>query len=655
MNAPADSHVVLCGLGGVGWRVLECLASSAVPVVAVDTTADPADPRLAGVRLVRGDCRSATVLAEAGVDRARGVVITTSDDLLNLSCGLLVRRLAPHARIVLRMFNQNLVSRLGNAVPNVAALSVSALSAPLLAMTALTGEILAAFPAGNTRRQVAEITLTGDPTPPELGRAIGPGRRCSLVAHVPAGQPPRLLPDIPPGETFGPGDRLVAAGEPHDIRRLLEPGWDSLSDVRWAGRLRRFGRVVYRTVAEIEMPVKVCAAALLVVVLGSASTYHYGLDHSWPDGLYQTISVIFTGSDLAGRQYEGWGKVFVSLLKMFGTVTVAAFTAIFTNYLLRARLGGVFEVRRIPDGGHVLVIGLGNVGYRVVEELDRLGERPVVIERRADNPFVPNCRRQGVPVLIGDATLRDTLQQARAATARAVIACTSADLVNLEIALLVAELNDRQRVVVRLGDSELAETARTAAGVRMAFSLPELTAPAFVAGLLGDRVLSMFPVAGRMLVAVELTVQPDDAVLAGRSLRAVAIDYGLAPVAVVGAGGQPRDVDVSDRLTAGDRLVAVTTVANLERLTRRQPAAAEWSVEVAAFPPWAREGLVQRVRVLRTLTQADAEAAVAAVPFVLATGQTRGEAEELLAVLQRDKVSARLSGPPAERESGITG
>ena len=58
----------------------------------------------------------------------------------------------------------------------------------------------------------------------------------------------------------------------------------------------------------------------------------------------------------------------------------AAFTAIVTNYLLRARLRGALEVRRIPDGGHIVVCGLSPVGFRVVEELVQDGQRPVVIE-----------------------------------------------------------------------------------------------------------------------------------------------------------------------------------------------------------------------------------------------------------------------------------
>ena len=111
-----DGPVLLCGLGRVGWRVLDCLRTAGVPVVVVDTVADPADPRLAGVRVIRADCRDGAVLTDAGVREARGVIVVTSDDLVNISCALLVRRLAPDVRIVLRMFNQNLVARLGKAV-----------------------------------------------------------------------------------------------------------------------------------------------------------------------------------------------------------------------------------------------------------------------------------------------------------------------------------------------------------------------------------------------------------------------------------------------------------------------------------------------------------------------------------------------------------
>ena len=157
-----ERPVVLCGLGQVGWRVLESVRAAGLPVVAVDLNTAPDDPRLRGVRSVKGDCRRAEVLEEAGIRDAGAVVIVTSDDLVNVSTALLVRKLNPTARIVVRMFNQNLLDRLGGAVKNTVALSVSGLTAPLLALTAVTGDALGAFQLDDGPRQVSELVVARD-------------------------------------------------------------------------------------------------------------------------------------------------------------------------------------------------------------------------------------------------------------------------------------------------------------------------------------------------------------------------------------------------------------------------------------------------------------------------------------------------------------
>src|SRR5688500_5326245 len=122
-----ERPVVLCGLGRVGWRVLDSLRAAGIPVVVINIKDETDDPRLAGVTVFKGDCRRHELLEAAGVKGARGVVIVTSDDLVNISTALLVRKLNPTVRIVVRMFNQNLISRFGVAVKNTVALSVSAL------------------------------------------------------------------------------------------------------------------------------------------------------------------------------------------------------------------------------------------------------------------------------------------------------------------------------------------------------------------------------------------------------------------------------------------------------------------------------------------------------------------------------------------------
>src|SRR5262245_64435953 len=117
-----DRPVIVCGLGRVGRRVLEYLHAAQIPVVVIDPRLDLAGLP-PGVRGIVGDCRRADVLTEAEVASARGVLVATSDDLINLATTLTVRRLNPEARIVVRLFNQNLIPRLGKAVHNITALS----------------------------------------------------------------------------------------------------------------------------------------------------------------------------------------------------------------------------------------------------------------------------------------------------------------------------------------------------------------------------------------------------------------------------------------------------------------------------------------------------------------------------------------------------
>jgi Trk K+ transport system NAD-binding subunit len=564
-----DRPVVLCGLGRVGWRVLESLRAAGQSVTVIDTNLSSGDPRLTGVTALKGDCRRPEVLEQAGVRDARGVLIVTSDDLVNVSAALLVRRLNPTARIVVRMFNQNLLGRLGAAVRNTVALSVSALTAPLLALTAATGDTIGAFKLDRGPQQVSELTVSVDSE--LVGRKLGDfcaACRLTPVAYIPVLGSPRLLLDVPADTPLSLGDRVVVTGDPAALRPLLERArGEILPGVQWAGTLRRWVRTVRRTLAEVDLAVKAATLVLLLTLLASTLTYRFALGASWGDGLYQTVSIAATGSDMGGANLPEWAKVFLSLLKLLGAALIAGFTAIFTNYLIRARLGGALEVRRVPDGGHVVVCGLGNVGYRCVEELVAIGERVVAIDRTNDNPFIATCRRKGVPTFVGDATIPEVLRQAKTDTAKAVIAATSSELANLEIALLVRELNPGRRVVVRLSDAQFAQALRDAADIRDAVSVPTLAAPAFAAALFGDRVQTLITAAGRSLAVVEFVVQAEDPCLDGKMLREALRDYNFLPLAV--NGREP--AVVSDHcLKPGDRLTAMMELPDLERLLRRE-------------------------------------------------------------------------------------
>jgi hypothetical protein len=206
---------------------------------------------------------------------------------------------------------------------------------------------------------------------------------------------------------------------------------------------------------------------------------------------------------------------------------------------------------------------------------------------------------------------------------------------------LVRELNPQQRVVLLLNDPQFAQMLREAADIRLAVAVPALAAPAFVAGLFGDRVASVFLLRERLFAVLDIVIGEQDP-FAGAAIRAVAVDYRLVPVALVrSTGPAPRPL-LAGRLHADDRLIAIIAMADLDRLLRRQPMSAAWSVDVTAFPLPKRAWLVGLVRTIAGLGATEAEQALDHLPLRLAASLTRGQAEDLLAQLLRERVTARL-------------
>ncbi len=572
------AHFILCGLGKVGERVLLQLRATGADAVVIDTVCRAGDPRLHGATVVVGDCRQPEVLSQAGLDCADGVLVLTSDDLVNLSAALMVRHLNPDVRIVVRMFNQNLIGKLGEAARNICALSTSALAAPLLALLARTGEALSLFHLENgEQHQVAEITV--HPQSPLIGQSLAQLAELHQVqwlGHQRENQPLALLRDVSLDAQVAERDRLIVSGPHERIEPLRAEGENvSLPELLWAGLTKRFLRVFSRVFGAIDLPVKICTGLFVGVILGSVLVFHLGMKNdTLVDAFYRTISLLATGADMRGNEVDPgtWQKAFISGLRLVGTALTAAFTALLTNYLLRAKLGGAFEVRRVPESGHFVVCGLGNVGFRVVEELLAQGEQVVVLERSADAPFIPAARRLGAAVIVGNATIAEVLRQAHVASARAVVAATSNDLANIEIGFQVREMAPQQRVVLRLLDAGLAQTLRRAANVRLAVSIPELAAPAFVAALHGDQVRSVLQVEGRILTVCELHVldQDHDLPLRETPLAPLAQTYRFVALSLLGADRQPRPLAATEPLRLGDRLTLVIAFEDLQPLLRRE-------------------------------------------------------------------------------------
>jgi voltage-gated potassium channel Kch len=113
----AAGHVVVCGLGRLGFGVVRLLKGH-VPILVIDKgervhyadepvmTADPSIP------IIRGDMTIKRVLRQACVDRAAAVLVLTPSDTENLETAMLVHEMNPGVRIVMRINNSRISRRL---------------------------------------------------------------------------------------------------------------------------------------------------------------------------------------------------------------------------------------------------------------------------------------------------------------------------------------------------------------------------------------------------------------------------------------------------------------------------------------------------------------------------------------------------------------
>jgi voltage-gated potassium channel len=178
---------------------------------------------------------------------------------------------------------------------------------------------------------------------------------------------------------------------------------------------------------------------------------------------------------------------------------------------------------------HIIVCGLGKVGYRVAKHLLELGEDVVGIEVQEKGRFVAAVRDLNVPVLIADVREGDILDKANVRQAAAIVCCTQDDLTNLDAALDARERNPHIKVVLRMFDSQLAERVRKGFGIHTAFSASALAAPVFAAAATRAKIDYSFYVGDLLMNVSQVTIQ-EGSPLVGITIARLEKDLDLSAI-----------------------------------------------------------------------------------------------------------------------------
>lgn len=154
---------------------------------------------------------------------------------------------------------------------------------------------------------------------------------------------------------------------------------------------------------------------------------------------------------------------------------------------------------------HVVLIGLGHLGFRVANHLFSMGQDVVVIELNPKADLVNSVRDLGIPVIEDDGTRESALKGAGILKARAIILCTQNDSLNLKMALKARSLNPSINVVLRIFDDDFAFALEKQFGF-IAISATGTASPVFAAAAAGVDMTRPITVEGQALNLASLAV-----------------------------------------------------------------------------------------------------------------------------------------------------
>jgi Trk K+ transport system NAD-binding subunit len=462
----------------------------------------------AGVHIVK--LATAAELADAGVARALAVVCAGDDDATNLEIALLARKANPDVRVVARLANDVLRTALTADKRPGAILDVAELAAPSV-VEACLAHTAHPLEAAGIEFVVSGAEATRDATLREIYGDLAPvavirGENSPVPGQVTA-CPGRDL-QVHRGDwtaMIGTADELAARG----IKIARRKGTRTRRP-----RLRRVLDAAVTLRSDINPMFLRAIAAALLLLIGSTILLRFAYQRppgmTWIDALYFTTETIATVGygDFSFVHQHTLLRLFAIMLMFSGVLTTAVLVAFVADLLLSRRFAHSAGRRRARHlRNHVIVVGLGSFGIRVVSDLTAAGYDVAVVERDANNRFLSTADELDVPVIFGDATLRQTLESARVDQARAVAVLTQDDMVNIETGIVLREMlgprvmpeviRPNVPLVLRVYDRALGTAVAQRFGFENVRSTVDLAAPWFIGAAMGLQVLGTFWVGQR--------------------------------------------------------------------------------------------------------------------------------------------------------------
>jgi hypothetical protein len=224
--------------------------------------------------------------------------------------------------------------------------------------------------------------------------------------------------------------------------RTVAPSVPRSSRTAWRSRVAAFGRG--------QRWLVLGSLAAVTYVTGCIGFLRPPRNEPLDDALYHALQLF--ALDFAGE--SSWLLNIARFVAPLITAA-AAVQAAYSLFREQMQLAGVRFLMR----DHVVVVGLGSIGFRLALAFHEAGYRVVVIERDPVHGSIEGCRERDIPVVKGDAADPTVLERVRLAHAQHVIVTAGDDAVNLDVMLAASRAippeQDHPSLFVHLHDLAL--------------------------------------------------------------------------------------------------------------------------------------------------------------------------------------------------------
>jgi hypothetical protein len=378
-------------------------------------------------------------IREALGDDVDLVVVISRFDHVSLRMALAVDHVRPGIPQLVTVFDRDVAKHLRETVEHAKALSMADIVAPAFAGPALDPELLSIVP-GDAGIEGIHAT-DGEPQ------------------HVPRSWA------VP-----GHGRRLLA-----NLEALARP-FDS------SARILIIGLAGFLGVMALETAVTMLEAGV-----------------SFVDALYSVAKVTVT---VGPSKYADAGATWFTLFSAVAMLLTLGFAAVLTaglvNRLLDPRLTGIVGRKAVPRREHVVVVGLGQVGFRLAMLLREMGIPVVVVEQNADAKNVTRAKDERLPVVIGSGASQAVLRRVSIERARGVAAVTSDEVENIAVAVAARGVRDALNITLRAGDGDESSEIESLFQLGIVRDIYRIAGSTLAAVALGFDVHAGFPYEGML-------------------------------------------------------------------------------------------------------------------------------------------------------------